>query len=153
MRSTGALARPNLVAAWGVDELLVRCRFGLRCAPAAGREPWVIDEDGCDATLRLAAVAPHEREDCAFAPVRCTHADPETVRCTNSHTAVMQRLTWLDGQPVHELTRVPVVRLFLLRGACVRRMSSARSSARAATWRRTRRSARCAPCHAPSAPS
>jgi hypothetical protein len=80
MRSTGPLARPNLVAAWGVDELLVRCRFGLRHAPAPGREPWLVDEDGCAATLRLAAVASHEREDCAFAPVRCMHADPETVR-------------------------------------------------------------------------
>ncbi len=70
----------NIVAAWGVADLHIYCRYGLHCEPAPGREPWVPDPAGCGARLRVADVAAHEREVCALAPLRCPNADPETVR-------------------------------------------------------------------------
>ena len=38
----------------------------------------MLDEDGCGALLRLCDVASHERDECDFANVQCSHADPET---------------------------------------------------------------------------
>ena len=47
---------PNLTAKAGVDELRVRCRFGVK----EEGDGWVADEAGCPAQLTLDGAAAHE---------------------------------------------------------------------------------------------
>ncbi len=77
-----ALCVPTFTVRSIVDELRVKCRFGLRAADggddaagsadADGDGAWVHDADGCAAVLALSAVASHEAV-CPFEQLTCTH--------------------------------------------------------------------------------
>jgi hypothetical protein len=77
----GTLYVPAFTARNIVDELRVKCRFGLRAAEGGdaadsvhtdGNGAWVHDADGCAAVLALCDVASHEAE-CPFELLTCAH--------------------------------------------------------------------------------
>jgi hypothetical protein len=81
LRSTphATLYAPSFTVRSIVDELRVKCRFGLRAADggddAAGVDSnaaWVHDADGCAAVLALCDVTSHE-EACPFELLTCAH--------------------------------------------------------------------------------
>eukprot|EP01102_Stenamoeba_stenopodia_P003125 TRINITY_DN13058_c0_g1_i1.p1 TRINITY_DN13058_c0_g1~~TRINITY_DN13058_c0_g1_i1.p1 ORF type:complete len:617 (+),score=88.99 TRINITY_DN13058_c0_g1_i1:171-2021(+) len=61
----------NRALATQIDELLVRCRYGLKkeVDPSGGHK-WVTDPNGCTATVKLSGREEHEKK-CGFGPAAC----------------------------------------------------------------------------------
>ena len=85
---------PNRLARAQVDELRVRCRFGVK----AEGDGWVADEAGCSVQLSLDGAAAHEAT-CGFA----------TFPCPSAECGVEVRLTGVDCSG-HVLILYPEVR-------------------------------------------